>query len=505
VSKLQRNAAGKLLRNLHGKIIRAVRCCCGQPPVPGCNRILYNTGCAADDQFPYIAATYKIVVSGVLNCSGCVDNGTAFGEVTGGSINRTYYVSFFRGATPDTESNAGGGAFFTSAATFAPGALGFSSFSDSGCTADESVARAYTVNLQFFGLLGVPGSGEAAVNIAAPTLAKFFAQFLFQPDPFVPVTNFCSLPNTIDNGIDAIGDCGAQPGQDFAIGYGGTAEVTPCPPCAVECDAEACVEITTSAATASVPDLVDPDGDFDYVGKLDWGGEVFPGYESGYGPAGCVWKYMRVLQDPEDDEADHYTLYVWYDGQDWRGMLTRSKGGVETTWFASREAGSLACTDNVLTGSLALESSDGSRTATVTLGACNCYDVTANIDSPDVAYFNGAASIPAGDYVVTLRYGAMTYSDGSIGPAQGYRVNAAPGEFYYAIVYNGGSDEVEAPPQGEYTAYSTEELHTSAHGGSTVTIIHTGGSIGIKLYDFPYTDNAMDADGRAPTFRLCPA
>jgi hypothetical protein len=151
-----------------------------------------------------------------------------------------------------------------------------------------------------------------------------------------------------------------------------------------------------------------------------------------------------------------------------------------------------------------------SGTATINPEDCDwtdncldCCEVTAEYLNGDTVWFCAERNFAAGDYIVEYVRGAMTYSDGSVGAAQGFRVN--DGAFAYSVLYNDGLNAVNAP--GTTTEFGTQAAVEAASAGSSATFTHTGGKIGIVLGDDPYGDNALDlADPSpsAPRFRLCP-
>lgn len=125
MAKLQRNSFGKLLRNAAGKIIRAVRCCCGQPPVPGCNQIA-QPYCDTGSGQPTGPVTLKVTAAGITSGSGCLGEIAGSSEVVSGNVNRVFYVSVIPEArnppSPTVAAGVWGGWFLTAERSADPSA-----------------------------------------------------------------------------------------------------------------------------------------------------------------------------------------------------------------------------------------------------------------------------------------------------------------------------------------------------------------------------------------------
>lgn len=110
-------------------------------------------------------------------------------------------------------------------------------------------------------------------------------------------------------------------------------------------------------------------------------------------------------------------------------------------------------------------------------------------------YWNSGEDIPAGNYRVSYVEGAW------ISPGPIYLVGdgvlaAGKGRGYY-ITYNNGTAEVAFPVSG---LYASQALCEAANAGRSITFTHTGGKIGMFLWDSPYFDNSPGSPN--PTFKL---
>jgi len=120
--------------------------------------------------------------------------------------------------------------------------------------------------------------------------------------------------------------------------------------------------------------------------------------------------------------------------------------------------------------------------------------------------WNGGAPVPAGHYRVTYVDGCMKYSSG-----QAWTVNAyANGPDTLYVVADGVS-LAPAPgtvgfQQGQGAFASFDECVAANQSDAPLEIDFDGGTLGLQLDDFPYTDNVEGESGRNPTYRLssCP-
>ena len=124
------------------------------------------------------------------------------------------------------------------------------------------------------------------------------------------------------------------------------------------------------------------------------------------------------------------------------------------------------------------------------------YQVTPDIFSDTVSWFDSDASFPATNYVIGYLTGAMIY-----GISLGWSVNLnnwVP--FNGFIITDGASNQVPGPGIANGTGWGTQALCEAANAGLYVVYEHVGGQIGMYLNDNPYSDN--EAGSPNPTFGL---
>lgn len=138
-----------------------------------------------------------------------------------------------------------------------------------------------------------------------------------------------------------------------------------------------------------------------------------------------------------------------------------------------------------------------SRTIPISIVDCTIdwTNITPDIRSSDVTYWNNGFDIPEGTYRIAYVNGAW------ISPGPIYLVGdgvlaAGKGRGYY-IVYNNGGTEVAFPPSG---LYASQALCEAANAGAAIVINHIGGKIGMYLHDSPYADNSDGSPN--PAFKL---
>jgi len=115
------------------------------------------------------------------------------------------------------------------------------------------------------------------------------------------------------------------------------------------------------------------------------------------------------------------------------------------------------------------------------------------IDSSTPTYWNDGDDLPAGAYRISYVTGAWKspgdvwlVGDGVVagGKARGYYINTS-------------GDEVTFPTSGLYSSQADAEVGTA---GLFINIAHSGGKIGMFLWDSPYNDNTDGSPN--PTFQL---
>lgn len=119
-------------------------------------------------------------------------------------------------------------------------------------------------------------------------------------------------------------------------------------------------------------------------------------------------------------------------------------------------------------------------------------DERPSITEETIAWFSSGENFPAGDYKVEYVNGALKYN-----PSFDWQLNYSAAHGYY-ITFNGGTSIINAP--GDTNAYGTQAALEAANAGQFVTFHHSGGKIGMYLFDDPYGDN-LGGDPN-PTFRL---
>lgn len=122
------------------------------------------------------------------------------------------------------------------------------------------------------------------------------------------------------------------------------------------------------------------------------------------------------------------------------------------------------------------------------------YDsVTPTIESDAVTYFNSGFHWPAGNYRVEYIEGALKYN-----PAFNWGLNDSTAHCF-RVVHNNGTASIMGPAL-DFQRFATQALLEAHNTGQVVEFVHTGGTIGVFLDDFPYEDNI--AGDPNPTFRL---
>lgn len=115
---------------------------------------------------------------------------------------------------------------------------------------------------------------------------------------------------------------------------------------------------------------------------------------------------------------------------------------------------------------------------------------TFNLSNANINYWASGAAIPAGTYRITYKRGAWRPWNGD--PQGGWCViSKYPGsDPHYGgyIKYNNGAASIVAP--GAIQHFTSAILAESASVNAFIDITHTGGTIGIYLYDVPHFDNA---------------
>lgn len=124
-----------------------------------------------------------------------------------------------------------------------------------------------------------------------------------------------------------------------------------------------------------------------------------------------------------------------------------------------------------------------------------------------VVSWNGGAALPAGHYRVTYVDGCMKYSSG-----QAWSVNAYAEGPDTLFVVGDGSTIAAAPGtvgflegQGGFATFD-ECVSANVASDAPLEFDFAGGTLGLRLADNPYADNAPGENGRSPTYRLssCP-
>lgn len=119
-------------------------------------------------------------------------------------------------------------------------------------------------------------------------------------------------------------------------------------------------------------------------------------------------------------------------------------------------------------------------------------DERPSITEKTIAWFSSGATFPAGDYKVEYVNGALKYN-----ASNDWQLNESPAHGYY-VTYNNGTSNINAP--GDMAEYVAQVDLEAANAGAFVTFHHSGGMIGVYLFDDPYGDNTGGSPN--PTFRL---
>lgn len=114
----------------------------------------------------------------------------------------------------------------------------------------------------------------------------------------------------------------------------------------------------------------------------------------------------------------------------------------------------------------------------------------------NIAWFGDGIYVPIGTYTITYINGALQYS----GNTDPFRINLGPDNNCYKVCYNDGFSIINAP--GSTTGYTTQSLCEAGESGASITIVHGGGKVGVRLFDSPRNDNFIDPLGSAPKFEL---
>jgi hypothetical protein len=514
MAKWQKNEYGKLLKNPAGKAIRAIICCCGEPP-PGCYYLMGAGACITP-------ITYLLEVASNSVCTDCVP-GDGISSISSGTINRKYYVS---------AQITSGGLYIGHAGRF----LGGSKSTLASAASDEfyngvndcSGTPETIETILAFAKIAHDGTGfyvQAAVNVIA---YRFLS---FQPtgwviDGFSPdyTPDICGDgtgpgdPQTVDNAITACSMPGSAPQVTTPVKYGGqdgTMVVTPCPPCAFDCSGCATAVVEVSGSCGTGPGECDFDGEYAFVTFAEWAGLRFQvNTLHGGTPAGCVWWWRMAVDGTPATTYRH--LFVWFDGQDWQATLSRSADPFDVSdtyaeMYTDQAPVSFGCSGDKLLGTLdlvgvqiGLDAGCDDCTATVTFDCGDCWqvgpiDVTTNAEK----YFNGGADFPAGCYTLRWVQGVMTYEDG----VEGYRIND-PGIKGWQVIGFGVS--TNAPVITEGTIYDTDteaedHYNTLDLSERQITFTTTGvGPIAITGSDSPPGDYAGGPTTGSMVWELCP-
>lgn len=120
-------------------------------------------------------------------------------------------------------------------------------------------------------------------------------------------------------------------------------------------------------------------------------------------------------------------------------------------------------------------------------------NVVPDVFSSSVAYWNSGMNLPAGTYRISYVTGAMMYAP-CVPPC--WSVNAVGAGFH--VLYNNMLADVLFP--AATTGRLTEPEVYADNAGKFVDIVHTGGTLGMRLVDAPYGDNVAGVP--TPTFNL---
>jgi len=136
------------------------------------------------------------------------------------------------------------------------------------------------------------------------------------------------------------------------------------------------------------------------------------------------------------------------------------------------------------------------------------YTVAGNVASDETVWFDGGRSFAAGQYRVSYAGGCMRYSS-----TTGWGVSAAANSWRIVKMVSGAPQDVaNAPctvnpvpsyPYGLYAdgGWETPEMAIAANSAAEPVVIdHSGGPLGIRLYDSNYSDNT--AGRSAPSWTL---
>lgn len=166
------------------------------------------------------------------------------------------------------------------------------------------------------------------------------------------------------------------------------------------------------------------------------------------------------------------------------GLSMTTAGVVNGTPTAS---GSFSFTAQVKVGSATC-----SKTFTLVIGH-DYGNITPDIFSATLSFWNGGMTLPAGNYRVTYVTGAMMYAP-CVPPC--WNVNTVGAGFH--VKYNAGGADVLFP--AATTGRLTQPEVYVDNAGKFIDIVHGGGTIGMMLVDAPYGDNV--AGSPTPTFNL---
>lgn len=211
-------------------------------------------------------------------------------------------------------------------------------------------------------------------------------------------------------------------------------------------------------------------------------------------------RIIEIVTDADLPEGGQGTFYN-------EALNAEPSDQEEMQWsitFGSLPPGLTLGTFGTLSGT-PTESGSFSFTAQVKIGAATCSktftlvighdygNITPDIFSATVSFWNGGVTLPAGNYRVSYVTGAMEYAP-CAPPC--WNVNTIGAGFH--ILYNGGGGDVLFP--AATTGRLTQEQAWADNTGKFIDIVHTGGTLGMRLVDAPYGDNV--AGSPTPTFNL---
>jgi hypothetical protein len=126
--------------------------------------------------------------------------------------------------------------------------------------------------------------------------------------------------------------------------------------------------------------------------------------------------------------------------------------------------------------------------------------VTPDVFSNAIRYFNDGNPVAAGEYTFAYSGGAVKWYSGFAEWTVGTADYDAESDGYY-FLYNGGTALAKWP---ETADVSTDTAVPATQVGLSVTVSHTGGTIGVVMQDSDYGDNVISPTLGAPTFAISP-